>query len=92
MNNMIFVLNKDFKTILTLNLGISDLCYFDDVYNASLSTGTSTFKFSTLLNNQTGEAIVGGNYIAFRDDNNKVKVLQIMSVEQVSSSTPCLNA
>ena len=91
---MIFILNKDFKIILTLRIdetNKSDTRYFDDVYNGNLETGTATFKFSTPLNNKTGESIVGSNYIAYKDDNNKFKVFQIMIVEQTSNLTPSLN-
>ena len=68
---MIFILNRKEEIVGVLNNeGDASMItpYFDDNFTEDLSTGASTFEFSTVGNSQYSEHIAIGNFVAFQDD------------------------
>ena len=72
----IFILNSQLKVIKVLNIK-GDNVFYDDTYTQDLSTGTSTFEFST---NVTG-IIEEGNYVMFYHKL-KYELFQIVEIEE----------
>ena len=72
----IFILNSQLKVIKVLNIK-GDNVFYDDTYTQDLSTGTSTFEFST---NVTG-IIEEGNYVMFYH-RLKYELFQIVEIEE----------
>ncbi|MGL5718024.1 MAG: phage tail spike protein [Paraclostridium sp.] len=77
-------MDANYRNILALNerySTTSQLFYFNDTIEGDLETGTETFSFSAILNDKTGTAMVGGNYVLINDAG-KNKLFQIMISEQ----------
>lgn len=72
----IYILNSQLKVIKVLNIK-GDNVFYDDTYTQDLSTGTSTFEFST---NVTG-IIEEGNYVMFYHKL-KYELFQIVEIEE----------
>lgn len=60
--------------------------YFDDVHYQEISTGAESLTFSAVGDKNTLANLVVGNYISFRDKNDKLKLMQIMNTEEVRES------
>lgn len=60
--------------------------YFDDVHYQELSTGAESLTFSAVGDRAMLANLVVGNYISFRDKNDKLKLMQIMNTEEVRES------
>ena len=72
----IYILNSQLKVIKVLNIN-GDNVFYDDTYTQDLSTGTSSFEFST---NVTG-IIEEGNYVMFYHKL-KYELFQIVEIEE----------
>ena len=72
----IYILNSQLKVIKVLNIK-GDNVFYDDTYTQDLSTGVSTFEFST---NVTG-IIEEGNYVMFYHKL-KYELFQIVEIEE----------
>ena len=90
---MLFILDRQERIINILkNGGTSSKTapYFDDLLSQDLATGTDTYKFSTIINENTSNDLSIGNYVAFRDGN-KYKLFQIMQTEEVHDEALYVN-
>ena len=87
---MIFILNRKEEIVGVLNNeGDASMItpYFDDNFTEDLSTGASTFEFSTVGNSQYSEHIAIGNFVAFQDDIEGFQMFQITDIEETHSET-----
>lgn len=81
---MIFILNTSEQVTGTLaRYGTTNKVtpYFDDKHVIDLSTGAETFIFSTFANTIESTNIVGGNFVAFQDEDG-YKLFQISEVTE----------
>ncbi|MCI9069420.1 phage tail spike protein [Clostridium sp.] len=91
---MVFILNKQEKVINILkNGGGVDNAppFFDDVYTQDLATGAETYSFSSIVTGDIARDLTVGNYVAFRDENKKYKLFQIVETEESHEDAMYIN-